>query len=183
MKNGEVEQQADIVGRVDQGLVILIDGRIDIALADQKLRGGVMRGGVLGDGERGAGARLGVGVRQIGEIDGVVVNGKVDDIFVAADGCDDRRRSDRRSRRRCSPRGYSEKLSRSMWSTMVLGIENCPAGVWYVTWRAVFDDVGGQRCACRSSIRWCPPPGRRKWRGLGIPRPLLKDFAMRTPRF
>ena len=53
-----------------------LDGRIGIAFAYKKLRGGVVRGGVFGDGERGAGARpRNRGARQIGKIDGVVMNG------------------------------------------------------------------------------------------------------------
>jgi len=47
-----------------------------------------MSGGNFFDGGWGAGASVGFEARDVGEIDGVVVNGETDDIVIAADGSD-----------------------------------------------------------------------------------------------
>ena len=74
----------------------MIDGAVDFSFDEQKLRGGVVRGGNFFDGAGGAGASFAFEARDVGEVDGVVVNGEADDIVIAADGLDFRRGDGRR---------------------------------------------------------------------------------------
>jgi hypothetical protein len=66
----------------------VVDGAVNFAFRQQELRGGVVSGRNSFDGGWGAGASVGFEARDIGEIDGVVVNGEARDIVVAADGSD-----------------------------------------------------------------------------------------------
>ena len=95
IQDGEIQQQADVVRREDQRLVVLVDGGIGVALAGQKLRSRIVSGGKLRDGNRRAAAGVRVEGGQIGVIDSIVVNREVRHVFIAANGLD-RGRGDRR---------------------------------------------------------------------------------------
>ena len=82
IENGEIQQQADIVRSEDERLAILIDRVVGVAFGEQELRGGVMRRGNLLDGNCRARSRVGFELREIGEIDRIVVNGEAGDVFV-----------------------------------------------------------------------------------------------------
>ena len=84
----EIQEQAEIFWGEVEGLAVVVDGAVDFAFGKQELGGGIVSGGNFFDGGRGAGAGVGFEARDVGEIDGVVVNGEADDIVIAADGGD-----------------------------------------------------------------------------------------------
>ena len=88
VKDGQIKQQPHIIRREDQRLPVLIDGVVRVAFGDQELRSGVVRGGNFVDRYGAAGARVGFKPRQVGEIDGVIVNRQANDVFISAHGFD-----------------------------------------------------------------------------------------------
>ena len=74
----------------------MVDGAVDFSFGEEELRGGVMSGGNFFDGAADAGARFAFEAGDVGEIDGVVVNGETRNVVIAADGLDLRRGDGRR---------------------------------------------------------------------------------------
>ena len=91
VKHREIQQQAVIFRGEAESLAVMVNGGGRIAFADQKLRGGVMRGGDFFDGERRVGTGVCLQLRDIAEINGVVVDDQAGDVFIAADGIHMRR--------------------------------------------------------------------------------------------
>lgn len=95
VKDGEIEQQAHVIRRKDQRLAILGDGVVGVAAANQELRSGVVCGGDSFNRNCGTGARVGLELRDIGEVDDVVVNRAAGYFFITYDRLDLRRRNRR----------------------------------------------------------------------------------------
>ena len=123
----QIQQQRQIFRREAERVAVMIDRAGHVALAFQKLCGGVMRGGHFFDGQRRMRTSIGLHLRDIAEVNRVVVNYQARDVVITA-----HRVHMRRGNRRLAGSAGSGKEPKPSWSmraTMDFGMDISPAGV------------------------------------------------------
>ena len=84
IKDRQIQQQREIIRREAERFAVMINRAGGVALAFQKLCGGVMRGGYFFDGERRVRTSVRLYLRDIAEVNSVVVDHEARDVVIPA---------------------------------------------------------------------------------------------------
>ena len=84
IKHRQIQQQREIIRREAERFAVMINRAGGVALAFQKLRGGVMRGGYFFDGQGRVRTSVRLYLRDVAEINSVVVDYEARDVVITA---------------------------------------------------------------------------------------------------